>query len=67
MTSEATVPPAPEVEYVEKTHVSCHGAGGALGHPLVYYTILPEVGFIECKYCDKRFILKGSPADQNEH
>ncbi|MEM8792859.1 MAG: zinc-finger domain-containing protein [Pseudomonadota bacterium] len=48
---------APEVEEVTRTRVSCDGGGGALGHPLVYLTIGPE-GWVECPYCDKKFVLK---------
>lgn len=47
---------APETEEVTKTRISCDGGGGALGHPLVYLTIGPE-GWVECPYCDKRFVL----------
>lgn len=53
---------APEVTVVETTRVSCNGGGGALGHPLVYYTIGAS-GFVECGYCDRKFVLKGGPAD----
>lgn len=60
-------PDSPEILRVDTTHVKCDGGGGSLGHPLVYYNILPEVGFIECKYCDKKFILAGSPADQYDN
>mgnify|MGYP006185511375 CR=1 FL=1 len=35
----------------------------ALGHPRVYLQI-DEKGFVDCGYCDKRFILKGGPADR---
>ena len=48
---------APEVEEVTNSRVSCNGGGGALGHPLVYLTIGPD-GFVECPYCDKKFVLK---------
>jgi uncharacterized Zn-finger protein len=47
----------PETEYVTSHKVSCNGGGGALGHPLTYYTIGSE-GFVECSYCDKKFIYK---------
>lgn len=47
---------APETEEVTATRISCDGGGGALGHPLVYLTIGPE-GWVECPYCDKRFVL----------
>jgi uncharacterized Zn-finger protein len=29
----------------------------------VYLRMDPAVGFVECGYCDRRFILKGGPAD----
>ena len=31
----------------------------ALGHPRVFLRIDPEVGFVECGYCDRRFVLEG--------
>jgi uncharacterized Zn-finger protein len=48
---------APETEEVESTRISCDGGGGALGHPLVWLSIGHE-GWVDCPYCDKRFILK---------
>lgn len=53
---------APETIVVEETRIACVGEGGALGHPKVWYTI-GEEGFTECKYCDRRFVLKDGPAD----
>ncbi|MDP5326950.1 MAG: zinc-finger domain-containing protein [Paracoccaceae bacterium] len=55
--------PVPEVEIVTQTRVACDGGGGALGHPRVWLTIPEETGFVECGYCDKRFVLKG-PEDR---
>ncbi|WP_108789983.1 zinc-finger domain-containing protein [Erythrobacter sp. Alg231-14] len=62
----------PETVTVDKRRVSCDGAsairGGsdyrpaALGHPRVYLEI-DERGFVDCGYCDRRFVLKGGPAD----
>ncbi len=51
--------PVPETEIVETTRVACDGGEGALGHPRVWLSIAPEEGFVECGYCDKRFVLKG--------
>ena len=34
-----------------------------LGHPRVYLRIEPDTGFVECGYCDRRFVLIGGPAD----
>ena len=48
---------APETEEVEATRIACDGGEGALGHPRVWLSIGPE-GFVECPYCDKKFVLK---------
>ena len=58
-------PFVPETSYVTSPRVACDGATGihpALGHPRVYMQI-DEKGFVDCGYCDRRFILKGGPAD----
>ncbi|MEM1300176.1 MAG: zinc-finger domain-containing protein [Pseudomonadota bacterium] len=47
---------APEIEYVAMRRVCCDGGGGALGHPRVWLTI-GDSGWVECGYCDKRFVL----------
>lgn len=54
---------APETEIVATPRISCDGGGGALGHPRVWLQIPEATGFVECGYCDKKFILKGGPAD----
>jgi uncharacterized Zn-finger protein len=56
----------PETVLAHSARVSCDGSGGirstggyapsALGHPRVYLEI-DEKGFVECPYCDKRFVL----------
>lgn len=46
----------PEVIEVSETEVSCDGGAGALGHPRVYLKIA-ERGWVECPYCDRRFVL----------
>jgi uncharacterized Zn-finger protein len=63
---------APETTFVSSTRVSCDGAGeirstggyqpSALGHPRVWLEI-DEKGYVECGYCDRRFVLKDGPAD----
>ena len=58
-------PFVPEVSYVTTPRVACDGAteiSPALGHPRVYMQI-DEKGFVECGYCDRRFVLEGGPAD----
>jgi len=59
----------PETTLVDHTRVSCDGSGGirgaaaaALGHPRVFLEI-DEHGYVDCGYCDRRFILKGGPAE----
>ena len=47
---------APETVIVHCTRVACDGSGGALGHPKVYLQI-GEEGFVDCGYCDRRFVL----------
>ncbi|MBI3676420.1 MAG: zinc-finger domain-containing protein [Proteobacteria bacterium] len=47
---------APETIEVEEHRVACDG-GGALGHPKVYLEMGDE-NFVECPYCDRRFVLK---------
>ena len=54
--------PPPETLVVENKRVQCDGGGGALGHPLVYLE-MGQDDFVECPYCDRRFVLKGSAED----
>jgi len=48
--------PAPETIEVRSRRVACDGVGGALGHPRVWLE-MGEADFIECPYCDRRFVL----------
>ena len=52
----------PEVVVVATKKVACDGGGGALGHPKVWYD-MSEQDFVECKYCDRLFALKGGSRD----
>ncbi len=64
--------PPPETILVETKRVSCDGASAirsgagyrpaALGHPRIYLEI-DEHGYVDCGYCDRRFVLKGGPAE----
>jgi uncharacterized Zn-finger protein len=56
MTEPASTSPAPEIITVTSRRVKCDGGGGALGHPVVYYDI-GEKDYVECGYCDRRFVL----------
>ncbi|MCB2052232.1 MAG: zinc-finger domain-containing protein [Novosphingobium sp.] len=67
-----TIPP-PETTYVESHRVCCDGSGdirsgagykaAALGHPRVWLEI-DEKGYVDCGYCDRRFVLKGGEHGQ---
>lgn len=58
---------APETVEVEALQVSCDGDGGALGHPRVFLN-MGEKTFVECPYCDRRFVLKeGAHVDVHGH
>lgn len=55
----------PEISVVTTPRVACDGAADqhpALGHPRVYMQI-DEKGYVDCGYCDRRFILKDGTAD----
>ena len=58
-------PEPPEVVVVETHRVSCDGVGGALGHPRVYLE-MGEKGFVECGYCDRRFVLSSHAHPEDE-
>lgn len=47
---------APETEVVQTWKVACDGGEGALGHPRVWLVIPEDTGWVECGYCDKRYI-----------
>jgi len=60
----------PEITRVTSSRVKCDGAsdipgGAALGHPRVWLEI-DEHGYVDCGYCDRRFVLEGGPADGAE-
>jgi len=69
-----TVAP-PEVIFVDTPRVSCDGASAirsgdgyrpaSLGHPRIYMEI-DEHGYVDCGYCDRRFVLCGGPADGSD-
>jgi uncharacterized Zn-finger protein len=51
----------PEIMEVDETRVACDGVGGALGHPKVYLEMGDDT-FVECPYCDRRFVLRADTA-----
>lgn len=61
----------PETVITDKRRVFCDGAtdiraGAVLGHPRVYLEI-DQKGYVECGYCDRRFVLKGDPHERGRN
>ncbi len=60
--------PPPETFRTTSRRVVCDGSGGpdgvpaALGHPRSFLEI-DERGYVDCGYCDRRFVLVGGDAD----
>ncbi|MDB5702561.1 MAG: zinc-finger protein [Sphingomonadales bacterium] len=55
----------PEIIRTNSARVVCDGSGEiapALGHPRVWLEI-DERGYVDCGYCDRRFVLTGGDAD----
>ena len=66
MTSTTPDNEAPEVIVTHSRRVKCEGVGGALGHPVVYYDMGDEP-FVECLYCDRRFVYARGPGGGDDH
>ena len=62
--AHVAVPPPEEIVVTSK-RVACDG-GGVLGHPLVYMD-MGEDDFIECGYCDRRFVLSAHGHSESEY
>ena len=49
---------APETQVVTTWKVACSGDEAlGLGHPRVWLAISADTGWVECGYCDKRFVI----------
>ncbi|MDB5437731.1 MAG: zinc-finger protein [Caulobacteraceae bacterium] len=59
------VPAPPEVIPVVSRRIACDGVGGALGHPRVWLE-MGAAGFVECTYCDRRFVLSALHREEHE-
>jgi len=57
--------PPPESVIVRSHRIACEGVGGALGHPRVWLE-MGAAGFVDCSYCDRRFIAATKPGDEDE-
>ncbi len=58
-----SIPPS-EIIPTEDHRIACDGGGGALGHPKVFLE-MGQDDFVECPYCDRRFVRAGSSEDPN--
>jgi uncharacterized Zn-finger protein len=59
----------PETFRIAQRRIACDGSGdvpAALGHPRVWLEI-DERGYVDCGYCDRRFVLIGGVADTVSH
>ncbi len=63
--THATPPhPAPETRVVTSRRICCDGGEGQLGHPRIWL-VIPDQGWIDCPYCDTRFILAEDAEDDH--
>ena len=56
----------PETIEVDSRVVACDGGNAALGHPRVFLNMGDE-NFVECPYCDRRFVLKPGAEHADAH
>lgn len=50
---------APETQIVETNKVACDGGAG--GHPRVWLLLPSDLGWVQCPYCDCKFVHKDHP------
>lgn len=47
-----------EIVMAHSRKVACSGnEASGLGHPRVWLVVPPDTGFVECGYCDRRFVF----------
>ena len=61
MTSNTDKGPAmtiapPETKIVTTWRVACDGGSPALGHPRVWLQVPHDTGWVDCGYCDCRYV-----------
>lgn len=56
---------APETVTTTHWKVACDGGEGALGHPRVWLVIPEDTGFVECGYCDRRYVIDRDHAEDD--
>ena len=62
--TQSQIQTPPETIHVQTTRVSCDGGldNGTGGHPRVWLQIHPVTQWVQCPYCDCRFVLNATPA-----
>jgi uncharacterized Zn-finger protein len=63
----ADIPP-PETIRIPTPRALCDGSGAidpAMGHPRVYLQIDDATGYVDCGYCDRRFVLDDGSGDEH--
>ncbi len=58
--TQSQIQAPPETIQVQTSRVSCDGGLG--GHPRVWLQIHPVTQWVQCPYCDCRFVLNATPA-----
>lgn len=57
--ADAMTTAAQETRTVDSHRIACDGGEGALGHPRVWLQIPADQGWVECPYCDCRYVYEG--------
>lgn len=55
-----------DVVFVTKRRVACDGGGDALGHPKTWLD-MGQDNQVECKYCDRVFVLDKTALTDDGH
>ena len=53
---------APETKTVHQRRIACDGGGPGLGHPRVWLQIPLDKGWVECGYCDAKYVYEDPDA-----
>ena len=56
----------PETKIATSWRIACDGGEAALGHPRIWMLIPHDVGWVECPYCDARYVHEAFAARGEE-
>lgn len=54
---------APEIKIVDKSRIACDGGTG--GHPRVWLQVDDAQGWVECPYCDCKYVHSDFATDED--